>query len=180
MKFFPVMFSFSALLFLGSCTAAAFDKAHPAKAKTEKEFPAAMLGNWEATELIENFYIDKISFDKTVVTYEMNALSPGNPAFLTLTKDSVELRKMKKDYVFNVAGDSLWICYILRQPSKDKLEIYGFDEDAKAYVAKIETESSEQGIEFVKYYATDSEWGKLIKSAALKKVASYSRAVPGN
>ncbi len=163
------------LLVLQSCTAAAFDHAQPVNGKLEKAFPKSILGNWVATELTEHFYVDKISFDKTTVTYEMTALSPDNPASLTLTKDSVELRRMKKDYVFNVSGDNIWICFILRQSSKNKLEIYGFDEAAKNYVARYETEDTEQGIIFVKYYPTEAEWEQLVASDALKKVATYER-----
>ena len=164
-----------ALLVLQSCTAAAFDRAQPPKSKLEKTFPKPFSGNWVATELSEHFYVDKISFDKTTITYEMTALSPDNPASLTLTKDSVELRKMQKDYVFNVAGDGIWICFVLRQPSKNKLEIYGFDESAKQYVERYETEDTEQGIVFIKYYPTEAEWEKLFRSEALKKVATYER-----
>ena len=77
--------------------------------------------------------------------------------------------------VFNVAGDGIWICFVLRQPSKNKLEIYGFDEGAKQYVERYETEDTEQGIVFIKYYPTEAEWEKLFRSEALKKVATYER-----
>ena len=165
----------TAFLRLQSCTAAAFDKAHPAESKCEEQFPKRMLGAWEATELQEHFYVDKIAFEKSTVTYEMTAISPGNPASLTLTRDSVELRKLRRDYVFNVAVDSLWICYVFHQPSRNRLEIYGFDEDAGHYVQRFETEDTRQGIEFVKYYATEEEWDVLVKSDALKRVAAYER-----
>jgi|GEM_PF-3536844 len=166
------------IVLLQSCTAAGFDKAHPAAAKPEKDFPSAMLGTWESVELSEYFYINKLTFEPGAVTYDMSALAEGSPGVLTLVKDSVELRKMKKDYVFNIAGDSLWLCFIIRQPSRNSLEIYGFDETAKRHVKRYETENGEQGIEFVKYYATDKEWESLVTSPALKKVGTYKRTKP--
>jgi hypothetical protein len=162
------------LLFLQSCTAAAFSKAQPSKSKPLPAFPKALHGSWQSTEESNAFYVDAMAFDDSTVTYEMNAISPGNPATLALS-DSVAIRAIKNGYVFAIAGDNLWLNYVIRMPSKNELRVYGFDEDAKNYVKDYEEEDSEQGIVFIKYNATDKEWAKLLKSPALKLLRTFKR-----
>lgn len=162
-------------LAIQSCTAAAFDKAQPSKEKPLKSFPAAFHGSWESTEESAAFYVDKVAFDDSSVTYEMSSLAPDSPQTMYLHPDSVEIRKLGNDFVFSIAGDSLWLNYIIKLPNANELVVYGFDEDAKKYVKHYVEEDTEEGIVFVKYLATDKEWKKLIKSPALKKVRTFKR-----
>lgn len=161
------------LLVLQSCTAAAFDKAQPTKSKPLTAFPREFKGTWKSDESTILFYVDQMQFDDTSVTYTMAELSEGESS-LTLG-DSVQLRKMKGGYVFGIAGDNLWLNYVVKFPSKNELVVYGFDDEAKNYVAKYDEEDSEQGIVFVRYYATDREWENLLKSKALKEFRRFRR-----
>lgn len=163
------------VLLIQSCTAAAFDKAHPTKSKPLKTFPPALHGDWESTEESSVFYVDKLHFDDTSVTYTMSDLAPDTPGTLPLQQDSVEIREIKDGYVFSLAGDGLWLNYIVRVPSSDELVVYGFDEDAKKYIKHYEEEDSGEGIVFIKYLATDKEWKKLLSSKALKRMRSFKR-----
>lgn len=170
-----IKFLFLTLLtgLLQSCTAAAFDRAQPSHAKPEKTFPKALHGKWKVGEHLESFYVDYLEFSDSIVNYAMSAISEA-PADLRLQTDTVEIRKLKKDWVFNIAGDGLWLSYILKIKA-GKLEVYGFDGDAKQYVARFEEEDSQQGIVFIKYYPTEKEWKKLLKSGVLKKFATFER-----
>lgn len=161
------------LLVLQSCTAAAFDKAQPTKGKPLSAFPKEFKGSWKSDESSIMFYVDQMQFDDTSVTYLMSELSDVSSS-LTLG-DSVQLRKMKGGYVFGIAGDNLWLNYVIKFPSKNELVVYGFDEEAKNFVARYDEEDSEQGVVFIRYYATDKEWEKLLKSEALKEFRRFRR-----
>lgn len=161
-----------------SCTAAAFDKAQPENAKGLASFPKAMQGDWESTEESTTFYVDKLHIEDTAVTYMMNSISPDSPSTIALKQDSVEIREIKDGYVFCLAGDKLWLNYVLRMPEKDQLVVYGFDDAAKKYVKHYEEDDSGEGILFIKYYATPKEWKKLLASKALKRFRTFKRVQP--
>lgn len=163
------------VLLIQSCTAAAFDKAQPAKSKPLATFPKELKGTWESAGENMQFYVNKMEFNDSVVTYEMEELAPDSPSSMQLHPDSVEIRKMKGGYVFSIAGDRLWLNYVVKFPSKDELVVYGFDADAKKYVKTYEEEDSEQGIVFIRYKATDKEWENLLKSPALKVFRRFKR-----
>lgn len=168
-----LLWSSAILLFLQSCTAAAFDKAQPAKSKPLKTFPKELQGSWVSDEESPSFYVDRLAFDDSAVTYEMSTVSPGSQS-ISLS-DSTQLRAIKNGYVFSIAGEDLWLNYIVRLPNKNELQVYGFDGDAKNYVKEYEEEDSQQGIVFIKYKATDKEWTKLLKSPALKLMRTFKR-----
>jgi len=163
------------VLLIQSCTAAAFDKAQPTKEKPLTSFPKELHGAWESTEESAVFYVDKVAFDDSTVTYEMSSLAPDSPQTMYLKPDSIEIRKLDKDFVFSISGDGLWLNYIIKRPNPNELVVYGFDEDAKNFVKQYEEEDTEEGIVFIKYKATEKEWKKLIKSSALKKMRTFKR-----
>lgn len=163
------------IVLLQSCTAAAFDTAQPIRQPRLEHFPAEFRGKWIAEEESSTFYVDKMEFDDSTVIYEMSSIAQDAENSLRLLPDSVEIRAVKGGYVFSIAGDKIWLNYVVRFPDKNHLEVFGFDEKATSVVKHYEEEDSGEGFVFVKYYPTSKEWKRLMNSSALVRMRRFRK-----
>lgn len=170
----PILFFLIALASFFGCEVTTFDSFPPVKQQL-RSFPASYQGEWEATGPTDQFYVNRLIFNKDTVFYEMESIAPGTLSPLILKNDSLELHTQKKDCYFSIAGPGFWMHYLLRQPTKNELVVYGFGEETAKYVKIYEEDDSENGFMYKLFRPTSKEWKKLVKSSALVELQHFRR-----
>lgn len=173
-RLYPIVFFIVALATFYSCEVTTFDSLPPVKQQL-RSFPGSFHGEWEATGPTDQLYVNRLVFHKDTVFYEMESIAPGTLSPLLLQDDSLELHIQKKDCYLSIAGPGFWIHYVLRQPTKNELVVYGFGEETAKYVKVYEEDDSENGFMYKLFRPTSKEWKKLLKSPALEELQRFRR-----